>query len=81
LIPPQFCSKEVYLGLAAKVKDATLAAIEAIPDSRLDDPSPEAMREYCPKVSSVLSLLGTHWMMHSGQFVAVRRKLGKPAIF
>jgi hypothetical protein len=79
--PAKFATKEVYLGLAAKFKDAALAAIETIPESKFDDPSPEPMREYCPTISSVLSLLGTHWMMHSGQFVAVRRKLGKPAVF
>jgi len=39
------------------------------------------MREYAPTVASVLMLLGTHWLMHAGQFVPIRRKLGKPALF
>ena len=26
-------------------------------------------------------LLGTHWLMHAGQFVPIRRKLGKPPLF
>lgn len=77
----KFAKKEVYLDLAAKMKDAALAAIEAIPEGKMDDPAPESMREYAPTVASVLSMAGAHWLMHAGQFVAVRRKLGKPAMF
>ena len=77
----KFAKKEVYLDLATKLKDATLAAIDAVPESKLDEPSPESMREYAPTVAAVLSLAGAHWLMHSGQFIAVRRKLGKPALF
>ena len=28
-----------------------------------------------------LGLLGTHWLMHVGQFVPIRRKLGKSPLF
>ena len=79
--PAKFATKEVYLDLAAKTKAASLAALDAIPESKLDDPGPEQMREYAPTVAAVLTILGTHWLMHSGQFVAVRRKLGKPPLF
>jgi hypothetical protein len=77
----KFAKKDTYLDLSAKMKDATLAAIDAIPESKLDEPGPEQMREYAPTVAAVLSISGAHWLMHAGQFVAVRRKLGKPAIF
>jgi hypothetical protein len=79
--PKKFASKDVYLDLAAKAKAASLAAIDAIPESKLDDPVPEAMRDYAPTVAAVLTMVGTHWLMHAGQFIAVRRKLGKPAMF
>ena len=75
--PAKFAKKDVYLDLAAKTKAASLAALDAIPESKLDDPGPEPMREYAPTVAAVLTMLGTHWLMHAGQFVAVRRKLGK----
>ena len=55
----KFAKKEVYLDLAAKLKDATLAAIDAIPESKLEEPAPESMREYAPTVASVLSMAGT----------------------
>jgi hypothetical protein len=79
--PKKFATKAVYLDLTEKVKAATVAAIEAVPDNKLEEASPEGMREYAPTTAAVLTLLGTHWLMHSGQFVAVRRKLGKPAMF
>ncbi len=79
--PAKFATKDVYVDLSGKIKESSLAAVEAIPESKLDDPGPEPMREYAPTVAAVLTMLGGHWLMHSGQFVAVRRKLGKAPIF
>lgn len=79
--PAKFATKEIYLELAAKIKDASLAAVEAFPEDKLDAAAPEPVREYAPTNAALLTLLGTHWMMHCGQFVAVRRKLSKPALF
>jgi hypothetical protein len=39
------------------------------------------MRAYAPTVGAALTMLGAHPMMHAGQFVTVRRKLGKPILF
>jgi hypothetical protein len=79
--PQQFARKDQYLELARQMHQASLAAIEATPDSAMEQPGPEPMREYCPTVASVLLLLGTHWLMHAGQFAPIRRKLGKPPLF
>jgi hypothetical protein len=79
--PAKFATKDQYVALLDQMKAASLAAIEATPESDLDKPGPEAMREYAPTVGSVLMLLGTHLLMHAGQFVPIRRKLGKPAMF
>lgn len=79
--PARFSTKATYLALMDKMKAASLAAIDATPDSVLDQPGPEAMREYAPTMGAVLGLLGGHWTMHLGQFVPIRRKLGKPALF
>lgn len=79
--PAAFDKKAEYLELGQKVKAALLVAIDATPDSALDALGPEAMRAYAPTVASVLILAGSHWMMHAGQFVVVRRKLGKPVLF
>jgi len=79
--PARFATKAEYLALADAMKAATLAAIQATPDSALDQPGPAEMREYAPTVAAALMVAGSHWMMHAGQFVPIRRKLGKPALF
>jgi uncharacterized damage-inducible protein DinB len=76
-----FRTKAEYVAQLERMKAAALAAIDATPDEKLDQPSPESMREYAPTVASVLQLLSLHWLMHAGQFVTIRRKLGKPALF
>jgi len=75
--PAKFRTKAEYLALMEQMKAATLAAIDATPEGTLGDPAPEAMREYAPTVADALLVLGWHWMMHAGQFVPIRRKLGK----
>jgi uncharacterized damage-inducible protein DinB len=79
--PAQFATKAEYLALAEQMKAATLAAIEATPEEALEQPSPEAMRDYAPTVAAVLVLVSNHWVMHAGQFVPIRRKLGKAPLF
>jgi hypothetical protein len=79
--PARFTGKEQYLTLMEQAKAAILAAIDATPDSDLDQPGPESMRAYAPTVAAVLLLLAQHWLMHAGQFVPIRRKLGKAAMF
>lgn len=79
--PAQFNKKAEYMAMADQMKAATLAAIDATPEDKLDQPAPEVMREYAPTVASGLMMLGSHWGMHLGQFVPIRRKLGKPPMF
>jgi len=77
----KFCTKQEYLDLFEKVHAATLAALEKCSDADLDKPGPEEFGEWCPTVGHVFVLIATHGMMHAGQFVPVRRKLGKPVLF
>jgi hypothetical protein len=79
--PAKFFKKAEYQKLIDTMKAASLAVIDATPEKDLDKPSPERMREYAPTTGAVLTMLGTHWLMHAGQFVPVRRKLGKPAMY
>ena len=73
----RFCKKAEYLDLLETMRQATLAALDATPDEVLDNPSPERMRDYAPTVGAVFSLMALHELMHAGQFVPVRRMLGK----
>jgi hypothetical protein len=77
----KFLSKDEYLSLYKKVRQSTLAALDATSDEQLSEPGPEAFRSFCPTVGHVFTLIGTHPMMHAGQIVPVRRKLNKPVMF
>lgn len=75
-----FCTKAEYLELFASVKAATFAALDGLTEEDLDKPGPEAMRDFCPTVGSLLILISTHVMMHVGQIVPIRRRLDKPVV-
>ena len=75
-----FSSKSEYLDLMAKVQAASAAALDEVADDALDAESPEFLRDFCPTVGEVFLLIATHPLMHVGQWVPIRRKLGKPVV-
>jgi hypothetical protein len=79
--PARFAKKAEYLSLMEKVRRATLAALDATPEADLDKPGPEPVRSYAPTIGACFTMVGTHELMHAGQYVPVRRKLGKPVLF
>ncbi len=66
-----------YQELWAAQRAATRAVLEATTPEELDRTDP-SFPPFAPTVGAILNLCGLHPVMHSGQFVAVRRKLGKP---
>lgn len=76
----QFKTKQEYLDLYKIVRASTMAALDGFSDADLDGPTPERMRAFFPKVGEYFMLIATHPLMHAGQFVVVRRKLGKPIL-
>lgn len=76
----QFCGTAEYLELLGKVQDATVAALDKLSDADLEQPGPEHMRPMFSTVGDIFVLIATHPMMHAGQFVPVRRALGKPIV-
>jgi hypothetical protein len=79
--PARFSTKAEYLRLHGLMLKAANAALDKTPESVLDEPGPEPMREYAPTKAAAFMLVGNHLVMHAGQFVPVRRKLGKPPLF
>lgn len=79
--PQDFLTKAEYLKIAAEQRAAVFATLAKQSDSDLDKPSPESMQGYAPTVGSVFVMVGSHWMMHSGQWAVLRRKLGRPPLF
>lgn len=78
--PAKFQSKDEYLRLIATQRAATKAILDQLSESELDAPAPERMQRIAPTVGAVMLLAGNHYLMHAGQFVAVRRKANKPVV-
>jgi hypothetical protein len=78
--PEHFLSKQSYQELFEKVHAASYAAIAKMSDAELDKPGPARFQPMFPTVGDVVILIATHGLMHAGQFVPVRRKLGKPVV-
>jgi DinB superfamily len=76
-----FLSKDKYVELLKAQRAATLATLEAVPESDLDDNRNGTLPSYLPTVGTALLMAGLHSMTHSGQFVAMRRALKKPIVF
>lgn len=76
----KFCTKAEYLELFETVQAATRTLIGKLSDADLDAPAPEHFRSMFPTVGHIVVLLTTHPLMHAGQFVPVRRALGKPVV-
>jgi uncharacterized damage-inducible protein DinB len=78
--PSKFQSLAKYQELWKAQRAATLAVLDSISESDLDKTDTEKYPEWAPTVAALLAMSGTHALMHCGQFVAVRRKLGKPVV-
>ncbi|HEY7154380.1 MAG TPA: DinB family protein [Gemmataceae bacterium] len=74
-----FATKEQYLDLFNKTREATLAAVAKLRDADLDKPAKGPAN--ISNLGGLLNLVANHSMMHGGQFSVVRRKLGKPVLF
>jgi hypothetical protein len=78
--PAKFETKERYLELFELVNAAFLKLLDDYPEADFALPAPENFRSMFPTMASMFILTATHPMMHAGQFVPVRRALGKPVV-
>lgn len=76
--PAAFARKDELLKIHAEQLAAVLATLASSSDTDLDRATGI---EYAPTVGAVLVMQGSHWLMHAGQWVVVRRALNKPALF
>jgi uncharacterized damage-inducible protein DinB len=75
----QFLPLARYQELAKAQREATLAVLDTLSDGDLDRAEP-TFPAFAPSVGAILGLIGSHPIMHGGQFVAVRRLAGKPIV-
>jgi hypothetical protein len=76
-----FLSKDEYLSLARTVRAGTLRALDNLSDSDLDKPVSGRVPPFVKRAGDCFVTVGTHWVMHSGQWVVLRRKLGRERKF
>lgn len=76
--PADFRTKEELLEIYKAQRQVSL---EFLAGENPDEFDKESGVPYAPTVGSLYSMLGSHWMMHSGQWVIVRRLQGRPPLF
>lgn len=77
--PSHFLPLARYQELWGEQRKATLATLDGLSDADLDR-TDERFPPFAPTSGALLNMVGNHPMMHAGQFVAVRRKVGKPVV-
>jgi hypothetical protein len=75
--PSKFATKSELMAAYKAQREATLKFLESVTDSDLDKPTGV---DYAPTLGAMFSIQGDHWLMHCGQWVIVRRNLGKPVV-
>jgi hypothetical protein len=76
-----FCTRDQYMAAMAEQRAGTLALLDRLSDEELEKPAPDPIKKFGATVGAVIAGQSAHWMMHAGQWVIVRRQLGKEAIF
>jgi len=79
--PADFCTKEEYYQAMEAQRAGTLALLDSMSDEELQQPSPENLQRLGSTLGAIISMQAAHWMMHTGQWVILRRQLGKEAMF
>ena len=77
----KLATKDEYLKLWDAQCAATKKSLNGVSDADLEDTRDGKLPPFAPTVGELLNLAALHPVMHSGQFVAVRRLLKKTIAF
>jgi hypothetical protein len=70
------------LRLAKEVRAGTLQALAKVTDADMDRPvGGQKLPPFIKRAGDALVTIGPHWIGHAGQWVVLRRKLGRPRMF
>jgi hypothetical protein len=75
-----YLTKAGYLDLFSRVRAATIEAVATMSDADLDKPYTGPVSKFAPTLGALVVLVANHTLMHGGQAVVLRRKLGKPIL-
>jgi hypothetical protein len=76
-----FLLKDEYLRLAKQVRDGTLQVLDKFSDDDFDRPVTARVPPFVKCAGDCFATIGPHWSLHAGQWVVLRRKLGRPRMF
>lgn len=76
-----YLSKDEYLRLAKEVRAATLQALDRLSAADFDKPIEGRVPPFVKKVGDAFVTVGSHWVLHAGQWVVLRRKLQREVMF
>jgi hypothetical protein len=79
-LAPTLLDKTTYTILRDKQRELTFTLLDALEESELSTPGPDKMRSYAPTAGCILLAIGTHEIMHAGQWAVVRRALNKKVL-
>ncbi len=79
--PADYLTKEEYLAMMTQVREATLRALNGLTDEDFDKPIHGNVPPFVKSVGDCFATIGPHWACHAGQWVVLRRKLGRPVMF
>jgi hypothetical protein len=79
--PNAFLTKDEYLRIANDVRIDTRRIIDGLAPEDFDQPINGGVPPFVKNTGQALLFVASHWLWHAGQWVAVRHKLGRPALF
>ncbi len=79
-LAPQLLDKATYTIIRDKQRELTFTLLDALEQADLSTPGPDKMRSYAPTAGCLLLAIGTHEIMHAGQWAVVRRALNKKVL-
>jgi hypothetical protein len=79
--PADFLSKEEYFDLAKRARAAALAALDSQNEPDLDRPVSGRVPPWVKRAGDCFVTAAGHWVLHAGQWVVLRRKLGRERQF
>lgn len=79
--PTKFLTRSEYERLWTAQREATRRVLDELTDEELGAaPTLERLRQMVPTNGAAIGFMGSHAIMHAGQFIATRRKLNKPVL-
>jgi hypothetical protein len=79
--PADYLTKAEYIQLAQDIRKATLTVLDQLTPADLDKPIKDRVPPWVKKGGDAFTTIGGHWILHAGQWVVLRRKLGRERLF